>query len=356
MRARQVRRALICASSIVATALALAACTVTTEVLPSPLRGGAGAASAGAGGLAGGSTGGAGGAGRPRKHYDFWPTTIDVYGGPNVLLRPCGGPSDPFPLQAGYFAPGAPDYNASLAGRLQVLLAGTSSLVERFGSNWKVRSCATTRGTLVQLATMLPVDSCGPDTPIMAGSSDVCLTSPAPLLLINAEAMDDPCHGGAPGSGLPDQPDVFADHFARRLDLFLAARAPQFALVGAQTAWVPALSRQDPLDRICQGKRSDWSVLGIQLWASRQNAGMGVGIPFRLVPDRQAEFKQHHPCCLAFGIPCLDPRWYDTGGMTGPTPLPPPALLNCRGADEMENHWFSHLESFLLENDFEPPR
>lgn len=375
-------------------ALGIGACTVSSEVLPrggGPSSGGAsgqgsggdvgapgsggaagtagetgsgGAVGSGSGGTSGmdgtggasGTGGGAGGgAAPPRMHYPFCPTSIDVYGGPNVLLAGCGGPSQAFIPEQGYFYPGASDYDASLAGRLQARLSGEPNLAPRFGSTWQVRSCGAQRGTLMQLAPPLPVDTCGLDTPPSMGtSSTMCSASPAPLLIISAQDLDDRCHGGGPDSGQADDLDTYASHLAARLDAFLVARAPRFALIGPQTEWIPAIvpvpsSGANPPppgtfdETLCFAQRSDWNSEGVRVWAARSSQLANV----RIVPDQHDVFKTHHPCCRALGFAC-DTRWYSTS-------MTMPLSLNCDGAQAMVDIWYDALERFLLENDFDCP-
>ena len=270
--------------------------------------------------------------------YPFCPTTIDVYGGANVALVGCGGrPALPMPAEDGYFTPGESDYDSTLAGRLQARLAGDPQLTPRFGSAWTVRDCAAEAESLVTLAPPLPGDACGPG-PAPQGPLPACLAHPAPLVVLVADASDDHCHGGGPGSIAPDDPDGYARHLAQRLGDFVDARLPQLLLVGPETAWRPADSSGSPA--ACAWQRLDWDRAGVAQWSAGR-AGV------TLEGDLQDTFEQHGPCCHALGVVCA-PSWF-VAGPKGAT------RVSCDGAQALVDFWYARLSAALLGNRFACP-
>ena len=295
---------------------------------------------------------------RPAK--SFCPTTIDVYGGINMTLAGCGGPSQgPLPLEGGFGNPrlgdGGPEYANTMAGRLQARLVADPDLVPTFGPAWQVRSCAAPPETLPTLVAPLSEDSCGADSPTQMGTlSTICSDQPAPLVLISAGALDDRCHGGGPDSSLPDDVATFANHFALRLDALLVARQPQLAMVGPQTEWYassgpvgqhsqPAQSAPPggPPDRSgCDWQRPDWATSGVNAWQASHAAAMEVLV----VGDLHGAFKQHSSCCQALGVTCAT-DWMSSNG-------PNQTVVNCDGAQALVDFWYGQLKSFLLGNRF----
>jgi hypothetical protein len=265
----------------------------------------------------------------------FCPTTIDIYGGTNSLLPGCGGPAfPPSPVEDGFFAPGTPNYDATLAGRLWARLVGDPDLVPRFGTSWMIRSCATPGQTLSQLVPMLTADLCGRGAPdLMAATTTVCSKKTASVILLSATMTDDECHGGAGNSS--DDPDTYSRHFSQRMDMFFASRSPVFAMVGPRTEWVdiPNLSGNES----CFGRRQDWDREGLSTWALSQKIMSAV----ELLPDLHPTFKQHHWCCHVMDTICsMD--WFKKG-----------EVINCDGAQALVNFWYMHLKSFLLANEFD---
>jgi hypothetical protein len=298
----------------------------------------------------------AGAEGPSRRKYSFCPTKIDVYGGPNVLLSGNGGPTQPpSSLPDGASTPGTAEYDNSLASELRDLLMQDPDLRPIFGTNWRVRSCASPRGTLLQLSETRPLDSCGADTPSGLGQlAAMCTNDPAPVLLISAENVDDRCHGGGVDSREPDDPSTYADHFKRRLEAFLDVRKPQLALIGAQTEWIPSpfsgAGQQNgggnppsgPDTSACLWRRSDWNAAGVRAWADDLSNLMDA-VP---ISDLHDQFKLHHLCCGPLGLPC-DVSWY-----VPPTLQGLPTALNPLGAAVMIQFWETQLKNVLLANDF----
>ena len=297
--------------------------------------------------------------GPPRRKYPFCPTKIDVYGGPNVLLSGSGGPSQPpASLPDGASTPGTAEYDNSLASELRDFLVQDTGLQRIFGTNWRVRSCASPRGSLTQFSPPLVLDNCGPDSPTMLGQlAAMCTNDPAPVLIMSAENVDDRCHGGGVDSGEGNDLNTFSDHFARRLNAFLdGIRNPKLALIGPQTEWIPLPFQSGgpsngggspptgPDLAGCRWLRSDWNIVGVDWWSSHRSSLIDVVV----VPDLHDEFKRHHPsCCGLLGVGC-DIAWYAISG----DPQRLPTALNDGGAAEMIKLWANQLKAVLLANDF----
>ncbi|HEX7598902.1 MAG TPA: hypothetical protein VF518_11850 [Polyangia bacterium] len=282
----------------------------------------------------------------PRRHYDFCPTTIDIYGGYNFLLPGCGGPTDsPDDLQEGLLGSGNPGYDSTLAGRLAIRLAGDPDLVERFGSQWAVRSCAGPQETLSQLTPPLVEDSCGFGAPSTDGTyQTVCLQSPAPVMLLAASMLDDGCHGGGANPLEPDDQDTFTRHFQARLHTFLAGLRPKTALVGNRTEWTAApqsmaLPGFAP-NSGCWWKRPEWETQALASWSSDSVEGTEV----TKVGNLNQEFKRHHSCCHELDLLCAPP-WFNRR----------PDTVNCDGDQEIVNFWYTELKTWLLGGDFDCP-
>jgi len=312
--------------------MAMPGCTVTTDLIPLPTR----------------------------RHFAFCPTNVDVFGGPNIQLVGLLGRAPPTP-EDGLFDPTDPGYFNTLAGRLRNKLMNDSDVAGRFpsSSDWRLRSCAGPSGTLMQLAPRpaQPLDDCGPDAPGWPeGSANVCTSTPAPLVLLSAENVDDLCHGGGFPSHLPnDDVQRYAEHFGRRLDAFLAARNPAFAIVGPQTEWIPDPSIPPSqagggmdLRSTCLWKRSDWNKEALDQWAA--HAKLPADKVRTVLADLHDEFKTHHPCCRALDLSCADTMEYTSVG-----PSSALTALNSDGADRLIAFWFDLLKEFLLDNDFECP-
>jgi hypothetical protein len=304
---------------VVVAALALAGCVRSTELL-SPADAGA-------------------------QRFAFCPTTVDVYGGLDVLLPGCGGARDvPMPLSAGLFLPGDPGYDATLAGRLQARLAADPDLTPRFGTSWTVRACAAPFADMTALVAPLAGDECGPDAPPRMGTlTDLCSAAPAPLALLLFDGTPDRCHGGGPDSMEPDDEAGYDAHAAARLDALLAARGPALLLAGPRTEWRPApLDPMMPGDR-CLFPRGDWDRGGLDAWRAAHPDDGAVLVE----PDLHDESKRHHPCCGPLGLPC-DTSWYGYGPA-------PPSSLNCDGAQALVDFWYARLKQLLLANSFACP-
>jgi hypothetical protein len=288
----------------------------------------------------------------------FCPTTIDVYGGINMALMGCGGPTQgPSPLEGGFVNrhwsdSGFSEFANTMAGRLQARLVADPDLVPTFGSNWQVRSCAAPNETLPSLVPAMPDDACGSDAPPQMGTlSAICSAQPAPLLLLAAGALDDRCHGGGPDSSEPDDPTTFAAHFAARLDSLLVSRQPKMAIVGAQTEWYALESQGGPgpsspgtPDRgQCQWQRPDWAETGLGLWQASHLATADVMV----VGDLHNAFKQHSSCCQALGVTCAT-NWLAGNG-------PEQGTVNCDGAQALVDFWYTQLKALLRANQFQCP-
>lgn len=323
----------------------LCACTMTTELLPPTDAGVRSAVTS----------------------QSFCPTTIDVYGGINMVLEGCGGPSgNPAPLEGGnsFFSgfgdAGGAQFANTMAGILQARLAADPDLTTLFGSNWQVRSCAASTETLTELVAPLSDDNCGNDAPNQMGAlSSICSNQPAPLVLLSAGGLDDRCHGGGGDSSESDDPTTFASHFASRLDSFLIGRRPKMAIVGPQTEWFPLPQPQSqdgqpgPGGRpqpsgatdhsACQWQRPDWAVTGLNVWQSSHAATAGVVA----VGQLHDQFKQHTSCCQALGITCAS-SWFASDG-------PVANAVNCDGAQALADFWYEQLKTFLQGNRFTCP-
>ncbi|HEX7507730.1 MAG TPA: hypothetical protein VF550_13215 [Polyangia bacterium] len=273
--------------------------------------------------------------------HSYCPTTIDVYGGSNVSLLGCGGPHlAPDPLQDGYFAPGTPDYDATLAGRIYARLVYDPDLIPRFGSSWKVRSCSAPLASLSQLTPPLPEDDCGPNSPSGAGALlDICANDPAPLLLLSAGMLDDRCHGGGPDSSEADDPTTYARHLASRLDSFLPARHPNTALVGPTTEWTATPVHDVSFAAGCTWTRPDWDIAGLRQWKPSRTDSLSVS----LVADLHGAFQRHNHCCGLLDLAC------DTNFSSGL------GVVNCDGAQAIVDLWYQNLKALLLAQNYGCP-
>jgi hypothetical protein len=271
----------------------------------------------------------------------FCPTTMDVYGGTNVALRGCGGPSlAPASLEDGTFAPDTPEYGSSLAGRLYARLVGDPDLAPRFGSAWKVRSCSAPGASLVHFSPALTENNCGQNAPNGAGSMvGMCADHPAPLVLLSAGMLDDRCHGGGPDSSADNDPATYNRHFASRLDAFLIARHPQAALVGPTTEWTAKLIHGNSFAAECAWSRPDWDISGLDLWIHNRSNAFSVG----RVADLHGEFQRHSHCCKVFDAGCEKDF------------LAEPGVVNCDGAQTIVDLWYQSLKALLLAHDFVCP-
>jgi hypothetical protein len=236
-------------------------------------------------------------------------------------------------LQDGYFAPGTPDYDATLAGRIYARLVYDPDLIPRFGSSWHVRSCSAPLASLTQLAPPLPEDDCGQDSPSNAGTLlGMCANDPAPLLLLSAGMLDDRCHGGGPDSSEADDPTTYTRHFASRLDSFLTVRHPNIVLVGPTSEWTAAPVHDVSLLAGCSWTRPDWDIAGLDQWWQRRTDSRTVS----LVRDLHGDFQRHNHCCGLLGVAC------DTNFSSGP------GLVNCDGAQAIVDLWYQNLKALLL--------
>jgi hypothetical protein len=272
-------------------------------------------------------------------HFDFCPTSIDVFGGADVLLPYCNGPFDlPADPSKGWFSPGDPTYDQTLAGRLQMRFAGDPDLAARFGATWTVRACASPFADLTALADPIAADECGFDQPDqMGGLVGLCSASPAPLAVLLLDGTRDRCHGGGPDSMEPDDPLGYQAHVAQRLESFRADHKPSLLLAGPRTEWRPAPMGMVPGGDRCRWDRVDWDRGGLEAWTKAHPDVPGVIVE----PDLHDESKRHHDdCCMELGVACQYPPWYGRG--------PNESALNCYGAQALVDFWFERLRRVLL--------
>ncbi len=287
------------------------------------------------------------GDGAPRPKDDFCPTRIDVYGGINMQLAGCGGgaPTDA-PLENGYFFPGAPDYDSTVAGRLLARLTGDPDLVPIFGPAWTVRSCAGPGQTLSQLASPLSEDDCGVDGLGEGGSwQKSCVSDPAPVLLFSAGMLDDLCHGGGPDSSAQDDPTTYVRHYVQRMESFLASRTPRLAMVGPMTEWTEAPPYADNDPAACEWQRPQWDEQGLQSWAESVPGAQGDAFDVEAVPDLHDEFRDHSKCCQILDASCST-NWFSYGSQE---------VASCDGAQAIVDFWYARLKTALLARDFACP-
>ena len=312
------RRAAALAAVVHIGALGLGACTRQTELLPLLLDGSA---------------------------LPLCPLQIDVYGADDALFSACGGPPRAPASRLGRFAPGTADFDATLAGRLQLALGGDAALTARFGGSFRVRDCGASGAWLSSLAPMAVADECAgpeapPETPAVAES---CADQPAPVALVIAAEPLDRCHGGGADSPRADDPAGYAAHFAARLEALLVARAPTLAIVGGQTGWtpLPGASQEDPA--ACGWRRGDWSRDGLAAWSS-----MHPGRRVIFAGDLHDEFKRRSRCCQALGLPCDPPTWLAAAPVGDPSPPP----VSCEGARRIAAWWVAVVRSALSSTRF----
>ena len=275
------------------------------------------------------------------------PAAIDVYGDDDTLFSACGGPAAVLPA-SGLFAPGRPDYDATLAGRLQAALAGDLELSRRFGVAFHVRACGSPGAALSSLAPgAVQDDECkapDPDAPpLVVGASEACSDGPAPVLLLVASEPRDRCSGGG-GTARPDDEARYAKHFAARLDALLAARKPGLVFIGPQTEWTPLPGARLEDAGACTWPRGDWARSALSTWrAAPSNMDRIVA------GDLQPAFKRHSACCQTLGLPCEQPEW-----LARPTPMDPaPARVTCEGAGRIVAFWVAVVRSALANGQFE---
>jgi hypothetical protein len=285
------------------------------------------------------------------QRFAFCPTTIDVYGGLDVLLPGCFGAHDPpASIPDGVFMPGDPLYDASLAGRLQERVAADPDLLPGYGSSWTVRVCGAPFADLTALAPPLAADECGLDEPPRMGLlTDLCANSPAPLMLLLLDGTADRCHGGGPDSMEPDDETTYDAHVAARLQALLDARQPSLALVGPRTEWRPAPQVMAPdVDR-CSWTRGDWDRGGLDAWRSAHPDDGRVLVE----PDLHDESKRHNACCATlFGPAACELPWYGSAQMGGGGGS---GSLNCDGAQAVVDFWYQRLKQLLLTSAFTCP-
>jgi hypothetical protein len=299
-------------------AFALAACSQTTELFPLP------------------ST----------SRVGYCPVTIDVYGADDTLPSECGVRTAEAASPAGYFRPGEPAYEATLAGRLRTALMADPALGTRFGQGWRVRACGGPGAYLSSLAPQAASDCAEGAPPIAPGVADACSDAPGSVAIVVASEPLDRCHGGGVDGVGSDDPDGYADHFAARLSALVAARAPSLLFVGPQTAWTPLPSAQASTADACGWKRGDWGVVGVARFLSARTPRADVVF----VADLHDEF-QHHSlrCCAPLGHPCTRPEWL----VAQPTTTPPsPSPVNCSGAGEIAALWIEVVRSRLAATRF----
>jgi hypothetical protein len=272
-----------------------------------------------------------------QPRYDFCPTRIDIYGGVNVQLVGCGGSQRiPVPVENGYFSPGSPGYDSTVAGRLLARLSDDPDLVPIFGTTWTVRSCAGPGETLSRLAP-LSEGACAPD-PSDDPWLGVCKNDPAPILLFAAGMTDDACHGGEQDAKPTDDLASYLQHYAQRMDAFLASRNPSLAILGPSTEWTAAPVADEAG---CQWQRPDWDEVGLQHWLAGLADSQTSVVP---VADLHDDFRAHNKCCANLGFSCST-NWLvrDPGN---------PEMVNCDGAQAIVDFWYSRLKETLLAREF----
>ncbi len=285
--------------------------------------------------------------GAARPEHDFCPTRIDVYGGINMQLAGCGGaaPTDAT-REKGYFSPGAPDYDSTVAGRLLARLTDDPDLVPIFGSTWSVRSCAGPGQTLSQLTPPLSEDDCAVDGGTEGGTWQTsCVGDPAPVLLFSAGMLDDLCHGGGPDSSAKDDPATYVRHYAQRMASFLASRKPGLAMVGPLTEWTEAPPYTDSTPATCDWPRPQWDEQGLQAWVESASGAQGVAVDVEIVPDLHAEFRDHGKCCQILDGSCST-NWFSHDSQE---------VASCDGAQAIVDFWYARLKAALLARDFVCP-
>ena len=284
----------------------------------------------------------------PRRHYNFCPTVMDIYGGSNFLFPGCGGPMEfSGDLAAGLYGSEKPGYDSTLAGRLADRLAGDPDLVDQFGLQWVVRSCAGAAETLSQLASPLLEDSCGFESPSADGRyEEICSETPSPVLLLAASMLDDGCHGGGTNPFQVDDEASYSRHFQERLQTFLESRQPKAALVGNRTEWTdaPAAFMPGGSGGECWWQRPEWEKRALASW----NLSSVAGTEVMLVGERNEEFKRHHRCCHELNLRCAGSWFFAANQKLG--------AVNCDGAQEIVNLWYEALKDWLLANDFDCPK
>lgn len=277
--------------------------------------------------------------------------TIDVFGGADVQLGGCGGPGGPpSKLGDGLYAPGDPQYEATLAGRLRALLRADAELTARLPWDFRVRACGFAGQTLASLTPPLAADSCGaPSEPSAMGSHiESCQNDPAAIVVLLATGEDDGCHGGGAGSPFADDKAAFAEHLAARLAAFVSARQPRLLLLGPRTEWYsaprpPLLAPGVPDPAACAWKRGGWDESGIRRWQDLYPDLSGVA----LFGQIHADCQQHHPCCKSLDVPCVD-SWF----VQSASEL---RELTCSGAQALVDFWFARLKKTLLQSQLQCP-
>lgn len=271
---------------------------------------------------------------------DYCPTRIDVFGYSNVLFSGCGG-GEPAPgaEAAGFYAPGNRRYDVTLAGRLRARLANDPELVARFGSDWRVRSCAAGGGVLGTFSANDP-DAGAACSPGAGRFVDMCTEDPAPVVLLSANNVYDRCHGGTSDS-VPDDETAYSRHWASRFDQFVTARAPRALLVSPQHEWHAEQGGGLGAPATCTWRLPAWNRTGLTRWRSEHPTSVEVID----VGDLQEEFQRHHPCCARLGVPC-EANWYTGDDADGWV------HFGCAGADALEEHWFAALRAHLLSANF----
>lgn len=277
--------------------------------------------------------------------------TVDVFGGADVQLAGCGGPQvPPSNLSDGLYAPGSPQYEATLAGRLRSLLLADADLTTRLGFDYRVRACGFAGQTLASLTPPIPADSCGaPSQPSAMGvHSGSCTTDPAQVVILLATGEDDGCHGGGAGSPFADDKVTYAAHMATRLHDFVNTRHPGLLLLGPRTEWYaaprpPLLSPGVPDPVACGWKRGGWDESGIRAWQDQYPGTSGVS----LFGQIHADCQQHHPCCQSLDVPCVE-NWF----VPSSSDL---SQLNCSGAQAVVDFWFARLKKTLLQSQVQCP-
>jgi hypothetical protein len=282
-----------------------------------------------------------------RPHHDFCPTRIDVYGGINMQLAGCGGTAPALEtLESGLFSPGAPEYDSTVAGRLLARLTDDPELVPRFGSSWRVRSCAGAKATLSQLTPPLAEDDCAANSPGDASpwQSD-CADDPAPVLLAAASMLDDSCHGGGADSSAEDDSATYLRHYAMRLDALLASRGPRLAIVGPTTEWTaqPPSSEAGPWG--CDWQRPQWDEVALATWASNRTEAPAGTLDVEVASHLYAEFFAHSRCCQEHDGSCST-NWFSRNSQE---------VANCDGAQAIVDFWYSRLKAVLKARDFQCP-
>lgn len=276
------------------------------------------------------------------ERFAFCPTSIDVFGYSNVFFQGCGGAAVPSAdLPSGSYRPGTRGYDATLAGMLLQRVMADPELVARFGSDWQIRSCASGGGTLATFVDEEPAGSCG-ERDRTARYRAMCTDTPAPIVLFSANDVTNLCHGGGMDD-VADNEEGFARDWTARFEEFRTDRRPELLFVSPQHEWHGEQGGSLARSEACTWSRPAWNRSGYELWRRTHPEAREVV----LVPDLQAEFQRHHPCCAMLGVECAE-GWFGPGPGEGDGWV----HFGCLGAEALIEHWFTELRAYLLSHEF----